>query len=164
MRRYTFIIAALYASILANAQSLTTRIDVLLGDALLHTADASVAVYDLTADRMLYEHRADKLCRPASVEKVITTVAALNRLGTDYTLHTELRATEFRRLFPPLLERGPYADREGDPKGSRRSLCRLGSGDHPERTGLGGRNTHPGPRYLSISCSKPREKGNVAGL
>lgn len=93
MRRYTLIIAALCVSILVNAQSLTTRIDVLLGDALLHTADASVAVYDLTADRMLYEHRTDKLCRPASVEKVITSVAALSRLGTDYTLRTELRVT-----------------------------------------------------------------------
>lgn len=93
MRRYTLIIAALCVSILVNAQSLTTRIDVLLGDALLHTADASVAVYDLTADRMLYEHRTDKLCRPASVEKVITAVAALSRLGTDYTLRTELRVT-----------------------------------------------------------------------
>ncbi len=85
----------LCGSILMMAQSLTNHLDVLLGDALLHTADASVVVYDLTADKMLYEHRADKLCRPASVEKVVTTVAALNRLGTDYTLHTELRTTGF---------------------------------------------------------------------
>ena len=85
----------LCGSILMLAQSLTNHLDVLLGDALLHTADASVVVYDLTADKMLYEHRADKLCRPASVEKVVTTVAALNRLGTDYTLHTELRTTGF---------------------------------------------------------------------
>ncbi|MBR6629780.1 MAG: D-alanyl-D-alanine carboxypeptidase/D-alanyl-D-alanine-endopeptidase [Bacteroidaceae bacterium] len=95
MRRYTLLSAMLCGSILMMAQSLTNHLDVLLGDALLHTADASVVVYDLTADKMLYEHRADKLCRPASVEKVVTTVAALNRLGTDYTLHTELRTTGF---------------------------------------------------------------------
>lgn len=95
MRHYTLIITALCVSILVNAQSLTTRIDVLLGDALLHAADASVVVYDLTADKMLYEHRADKLCRPASVEKVVTVVAALDRLGADYTLRTELRTTGF---------------------------------------------------------------------
>ncbi len=95
MRHYTLIITALCVSILMNAQSLTTRIDVLLGDALLHAADASVVVYDLTADKMLYEHRADKLCRPASVEKVVTVVAALDRLGADYTLRTELRTTGF---------------------------------------------------------------------
>lgn len=85
----------LCGSMLMIAQSLTTRIDVLLGDALLHAADASVVVYDLTDDKMLYEHRADKLCRPASVEKVVTTVAALDRLGTDYILGTELRITGF---------------------------------------------------------------------
>lgn len=95
MQRYMLLLTMLGGSILMTAQSLTARIDLLLGDALLHTADASVAVYDLTAGRMLYEHRADKLCRPASVEKVITTVAALNRLGADYTLRTELRATGF---------------------------------------------------------------------
>ncbi len=95
MRRYTLLPAMLCGSILMMAQSLTTHLDVLLGDALLHTADASVVVYDLTADKMIYEHRADKLCRPASVEKVVTTVAALDRLGTDYTMRTELRTTGF---------------------------------------------------------------------
>lgn len=95
MQRYILILAALCAACLTNAQSLITRLDVLMGDALLHTSDASVAVYDLTADRMLYEHRADKLCRPASVEKVVTAVTALLRLGTDYTLQTELRVTGF---------------------------------------------------------------------
>ena len=93
MRRYTLLLTALCTWMLTTAQSLTNRIDVLLGDALLHAADASVMVYDLTEGRMLYEHRADKLCRPASVEKVVTTVAALNRLGTDYTLRTSLYVT-----------------------------------------------------------------------
>lgn len=92
MRRYILLLTMLGGSILMTAQSLTTCIDVLLGDALLHAADASVAVYDLTADKMLYEHRADKLCRPASVEKVVTTVTALDRLGADYTLRTGLYA------------------------------------------------------------------------
>ena len=93
MRRYILLLTTLCAWLLTGAQSLTNRIDVLLGDALLYAADASVMVYDLTDGRMLYEHRADKLCRPASVEKVVTTVAALNRLGTDYTLRTSLYVT-----------------------------------------------------------------------
>ena len=92
MQRYVLLLTAWCSSLLMVAQGLSARIDVLLGDALLHAADASVVVYDLTADTMLYEHRADKLCRPASVEKVVTAVAALDRLGTDYTLHTTLRA------------------------------------------------------------------------
>lgn len=95
MRRYILILTALCVACLTNAQSLTTSLDVLLGNALLHASDASVAVYDLTANHMLYEHRSDKLCRPASVEKVITAVAALHCLGTNYTLNTELRVTGF---------------------------------------------------------------------
>jgi D-alanyl-D-alanine carboxypeptidase/D-alanyl-D-alanine-endopeptidase (penicillin-binding protein 4) len=95
MRHYITLFAILCSVCFANAQSLVNRLDVLLGDALLHASDASVAVYDLTADRMLYEHRADKLCRPASVEKVVTAVTALDRLGTDYSLQTELRVTGF---------------------------------------------------------------------
>lgn len=93
MRRYIQLFTLLFIPIYIGAQNLTTQLDVLLGDALLHHADASVAVYDLTADKMLYEYRADKLCRPASVQKLVTTIAVLNRLGTDYTLRTELRAT-----------------------------------------------------------------------
>ena len=75
------------------AQTMATSIDRLMDDALLTSTDASVAVYDLTADTMLYCHRADKLCRPASVQKVLTVVTALHRLGTDYTLDTELWIT-----------------------------------------------------------------------
>lgn len=92
MQRYILLFVTLCVSFPTVSQSLSARIDVLLGDALLYAADASVAVYDLTDDSLLYEHRADKLCRPASVQKVVTAVAALNRLGTDYTLHTTLRA------------------------------------------------------------------------
>lgn len=75
------------------AQTMVTNLNKLMDDALLTSSDASVAVYDLTGDTMLYSHRADKLCRPASVQKILTTITALHRLGTDYTLNTELRTT-----------------------------------------------------------------------
>ena len=92
-KRYTATIIASLCLFTGSTQSIGTRMDALLDDALLNNADASVAVYDLTADKLLYEHRANKLCRPASVQKLITTITALDRLGTDYTLHTELRYT-----------------------------------------------------------------------
>jgi D-alanyl-D-alanine carboxypeptidase/D-alanyl-D-alanine-endopeptidase (penicillin-binding protein 4) len=92
-RRFLLVCIGAISCFGAVAQSISTRIDALLGDALLNHADASVAVYDLTADRMLYEHRANKLCRPASVQKLVTTITALDRLGTDYAMHTELRYT-----------------------------------------------------------------------
>lgn len=92
-KRYFLAGLCIILSLSSIGQNLSTRMETLLDDALLATADVSVAVYDLTADKLLYEYRADKLCRPASVQKLVTAIAALNRLGTDYTLRTELRYT-----------------------------------------------------------------------
>ncbi len=75
---------------LSLAQSLSGRLDALLDDELLHDSDASVLVYDLTADSLLYAHREHKRCRPASVAKVVTVAAALTKLGSGYTLDTHL--------------------------------------------------------------------------
>ena len=72
------------------AQSLSGRLDALLDDELLHDSDASVLVYDLTADSLLYAHREHKRCRPASVAKVVTVAAALTKLGSRYTIDTHL--------------------------------------------------------------------------
>ena len=41
----------------------------------------------------LYRYQDEKLYRPASIEKVITSVTALARLGADYTMDTHLRYT-----------------------------------------------------------------------
>ena len=75
---------------LSLAQSLSGRLDALLDDELLHDSEASVLVYDLTADSLLYAHREHKRCRPASVAKVVTVAAALTKLGSGYTLDTHL--------------------------------------------------------------------------
>lgn len=79
---------------LSLAQSLSGRLDALLDDELLHDSDASVLVYDLTADSLLYAHRKHKRCRPASVAKVTTVAAALTKLGSGYTLDTHLYSCE----------------------------------------------------------------------
>ena len=71
-------------------KAMKNSIDYLLGDELLNVVDASVMVYDLDDDTLLYAHRADKLVRPASVQKIITSVVALDRLGEDYAIETEL--------------------------------------------------------------------------
>ena len=47
-----------------------------------------ICVYDLTADQSLYHYHAHKVMRPASTQKVITAVAALDRLGKNYTSKT----------------------------------------------------------------------------
>ncbi|MBQ6693909.1 MAG: D-alanyl-D-alanine carboxypeptidase/D-alanyl-D-alanine-endopeptidase [Bacteroidaceae bacterium] len=77
-----------------RAQNLSTQIEALLSDPLFDDSDVSIAVYDLDADTMLYTHRAQKLCRPASVMKIITSTVALKRLGCDYTVDTHLYSKE----------------------------------------------------------------------
>ena len=67
-----------------------SSIDYLLKDRLMDVVDASVMVYDLDDDTLLYAHRENKLVRPASVQKIVTTVAALDRLGRNYKIDTEL--------------------------------------------------------------------------
>lgn len=85
------IISLLFFSLAAPAQrAMKNSIDYLLKDELLNTIDASVMVYDLDDDTLLYAHRPDKLVRPASVQKIVTSVVAIDKLGGNYTIDTEL--------------------------------------------------------------------------
>lgn len=75
------------------AQPLAQRLDSLLNDPLLRTSEVGITVFDLTAGESLFRYQDEKLYRPASTEKVITSVTALARLGTDYTMDTRLQYT-----------------------------------------------------------------------
>lgn len=90
MKRFSIVAIFLFAVYMSGAQSLTGRLDALLDDDFLHDADASVAVYDLSLDTIVYAHREHKRCRPASVAKLATVAAALDKLGSSYTLDTHL--------------------------------------------------------------------------
>ena len=76
-----------------QAQSLTQRLDSLLNDPLLKTSEVGLAVFDLQTGEQVYQYQDEKLYRPASTEKVITSITALARLGTDYTMNTRLQYT-----------------------------------------------------------------------
>lgn len=89
--RFFLVIAFVSLTVLSvAAQGVAQRVESLLDDKLFVDSDASVVVYDLDADTLLFEHRAHKLCRPASVTKVVTATVALARLGCDYTVDTNL--------------------------------------------------------------------------
>ena len=49
------------------------------------TSQLGICVYDLTADKMLYTHNPGQLMRPASCMKLLTTITALDLLGSSYT-------------------------------------------------------------------------------
>ncbi|MBE5394424.1 D-alanyl-D-alanine carboxypeptidase/D-alanyl-D-alanine-endopeptidase [Brevibacillus borstelensis] len=54
---------------------------------------AGIAVYDLTDEKVLYGHNADRTYVPASNMKLFTTIAGLDKLGPDYQWKTEVYAT-----------------------------------------------------------------------
>lgn len=73
-----------------QAQTIAERLDALLNEELLQTSEVGITVFDLTTGESVYRYQDDKLYRPASTQKVITSVTALARLGKDYTLDTHL--------------------------------------------------------------------------
>lgn len=76
-----------------KAQALAQRLDSLLNDPLLKISEVGITVFDLTTGESLFRYQDEKLYRPASTEKVITSVTALAELGTDYTMDTRLQYT-----------------------------------------------------------------------
>lgn len=90
MRYFPTIILLFLACSLAKAQGFKEAMDTLLADNLFVDSDVSLAVYDLDDEQMLYAHRTEKMCRPASVLKVLTSGVALERLGVNYTMNTLL--------------------------------------------------------------------------
>lgn len=74
-------------------QSLATHIDSLLTSPMFTTSAVGIEIYDLTADSIIYAHDNRQLLRPASTMKMITAVAALDRLGGDYLFTTRLYHT-----------------------------------------------------------------------
>lgn len=78
----------------AQADSLLrARLDTLVKHNLPRGAAAGICIYDLSAGRTLYEHRADKLSRPASTMKVMTAITALAQPGAMEPFRTELWTT-----------------------------------------------------------------------
>lgn len=66
------------------------HLDNLLLNDMFETSTVGMMVYDLDADSVLYAHNARLLLRPASTMKVLTAVAAIDRLGGSYQFNTEL--------------------------------------------------------------------------
>ena len=73
-----------------QAQDLRQRLDVLVTDPMFETSQLGMMVWDLTDDALLYEHNARQAMRPASTEKLLTAIAALDYLGADYRMRTSL--------------------------------------------------------------------------
>lgn len=72
------------------AETLSSRLDTLLKYQLPAGSHVGICVYDLTAGKPLYAYQADKLSRPASTMKLLTTITALARPEADEPFRTEV--------------------------------------------------------------------------
>ena len=66
-------------------------LDLLCQSSLFETTQLGLYVYDLTDGLPLYAVNAAQRMRPASCQKVVTAITALDCLGGDYQLRTEFR-------------------------------------------------------------------------
>ena len=66
------------------------RLDSLVTDPLLERTQLGLMVYDLSADSVLYSYCGKQTLRPASTMKLLTSVTALDLLGSGYAYRTYL--------------------------------------------------------------------------
>lgn len=84
MKRTVLIIFS-FLAIAANvsAGDLKSRIDSLLNDGAMGRASTGIVVYDLTDSVELYSSGGDKLLRPASILKLLSTITAVDEIGGE---------------------------------------------------------------------------------
>lgn len=94
-------------------QSAVHGIDRLLEADMFQTSQVGLMVYDLTADSVIYRHNERQMMRPASTMKLLTAIAAIDRLGGSYQTKTELCYTG--RIADRTLEGDIYCVGGMDP-------------------------------------------------
>ena len=123
-KRMWLVLLVLLCAIHGAAQPLPQRIEALMeSTGWLKTSEVGIAVYDLTDGQPLYRYQAEKLFRPASTEKIITSVTALAVLGTDYTFRTQLVRTG--EIVGDTLKGDLYVVGHFDPEFSESDLQHL---------------------------------------
>lgn len=75
---------------LSYSQPLKEKIEAVLTDKFFESSILAADIYDLTASKYLYRNNSKLLLHPASNMKVLTSIAGLLFLGTDYQFLTSL--------------------------------------------------------------------------
>lgn len=87
----------------------------LLADSVMEHAAVSFCIIDSDSGKTVFEYNADKSLVPASILKLVTTSAALELLGPEYTFKTEIGYTgNIHKLFG-LLDGNIVIKGGGDP-------------------------------------------------
>lgn len=114
------------AQAINNPSALAARLDSLCSDSIFGRTQLGLAVYDLTDNRYLYCRGERQCLRPASTMKVVTAIAALHTLGTDYNYSTRLLRTDGEAAKGDSIVRGNIEIRAGfDPLLSKDDLQSL---------------------------------------
>ena len=74
-------------------QNIQAKLDKLMKNEMFVTSQVGMEIYDLTADSVLYKVNDRMLLRPASTMKLITAIAAIDKLGGSYQFRTSLYYT-----------------------------------------------------------------------
>lgn len=90
MKRILLFCIAIVVLAVAQAQPLATRLESLLKAPVLRTSEVGITVYDLTVGKPVFTHQDKKLYRPASIEKLLTGITALEKLGPNYAFTTSV--------------------------------------------------------------------------
>lgn len=73
-----------------QTDSLAARLDTLIKYKLPQGSNVAISIFDLTDGRPLYGYQSDKLSRPASTMKLLTTITALSQPQADEPFRTEV--------------------------------------------------------------------------
>lgn len=76
-----------------TSKPLPQRIQELLDNDIFDRTQVGIYVYDLIADTLVFTHNEQQCMRPASNEKLMTAITALNDLGVLYEYRTRLYTT-----------------------------------------------------------------------
>jgi serine-type D-Ala-D-Ala carboxypeptidase/endopeptidase (penicillin-binding protein 4) len=77
----------------ADSSNWKIKLDSLLTSDFFSRTQISIDVYDLTSEKNIYSKNEKLLVRPASIEKIFTTGAALKFLDSDYSFKTSIYYT-----------------------------------------------------------------------
>lgn len=95
--------------------NINARMASIMQSSILQTVQMGVYVWDLTDDRLVFEHNSRLHLRPASTMKCVTAIAALDQLGSSYDYQTRLFYTGNFNDSTQTLEGDLYVQGGMDP-------------------------------------------------
>ncbi len=102
------------AALALNLEDLGEDLDTIMADSSIRGADVGAVVWDLSSGEELWSQNPDNPINPASCQKSVTTLVALDVLGPAHSRTTEVRYTG--TLEGGVLDGDLYIVGDGDPQ------------------------------------------------